>query len=623
MGRAFLYRSLKRLDTLMWLPCAAYHLAFKRSHLDDQYQGGSSNGFLKVNNHVKAEYHRNVIEFAGNGPGSQADDEPRTSKIDENGQEGFQRAVQGNATAQGPQKQPQGSLVHWERFLHLLKQPMEYKPGRFWKLSNHIDIVLTEVVMPFLSGIGLLCKIMSHKTRKNVPVIMMSSHDSMGLVFKCLSKGAVDFLVKPIRKNELKNLWQHVWRRCQSSSGSGSESGTQAQKSVNSKSNLRCSNSVRKDRDDNESIDGGSDDGSGTQSSWTKQGVEPESPEASPCDQLTEHPDSTCGLVTRPRRDFSDQEEQPSKGSKMSDPHMENGEINGQEDPKKTMDANITVIDDFREVVASEPGLKRPRSTENEGRKLQNGCNILRHSVLSAFTRYNTNSIAVKGTPGTVGSCSQLDNRTSILKNEYNHDAHSDGYIIYQGSSEQVIPRKADATTPSDVLHQELHIQHIHHHHHVHHYHNIATDQPLLSKHDDFGLSKLAADAPHCGSSNIKGRPIEGNLENKSINRSGSGSKHGSNVPNGVNLEVTNVESNVGVAGKSGSGDVSGGGIDHHKSAQREVALTKFRQKREVRCFRKKVRYQNRKKLAEQRQRVRGQFVKGTNHDSSTNADDG
>lgn len=45
---------------------------------------------------------------------------------------------------------------------------------------------------------------------------MMSSNDSMGIVFKCLSKGAVDFLVKPIRKNELKNLWQHVWRKCHS-----------------------------------------------------------------------------------------------------------------------------------------------------------------------------------------------------------------------------------------------------------------------------------------------------------------------------------------------------------------------------------------------------------------------
>lgn len=44
-----------------------------------------------------------------------------------------------------------------------------------WKIlqdqTNHIDLVLTEVVMPGLSGIGLLSKIMSHKTCKTVPVI--------------------------------------------------------------------------------------------------------------------------------------------------------------------------------------------------------------------------------------------------------------------------------------------------------------------------------------------------------------------------------------------------------------------------------------------------------------------
>ena len=103
-----------------------------------------------------------------------------------------------------------------------------------WKLledpSNHFDLVLTEIVMPCLSGINLLCKIMSCSTCKNISVIMMSSHDSMGTVFKCISKGAVDFLVKPVRKNELKNLWQHVWRRCQSSSDSGGETGSQTQK---------------------------------------------------------------------------------------------------------------------------------------------------------------------------------------------------------------------------------------------------------------------------------------------------------------------------------------------------------------------------------------------------------
>jgi pseudo-response regulator 5 len=47
----------------------------------------------------------------------------------------------------------------------------------------------------------------------------------------------------------------------------------------------------------------------------------------------------------------------------------------------------------------------------------------------------------------------------------------------------------------------------------------------------------------------------------------------------------------------------------HHLS-QREVALNKFRLKRKERCFEKKVRYQSRKLLAEQRPRVKGQFVR-------------
>ncbi|XP_028775159.1 two-component response regulator-like APRR7 [Neltuma alba] len=192
------------------------------------------------------------------------DDELKSNGTAEEVKVGQDGIVEAPAVQHMPQQQPQGAI--WERFLHLrsLKvllveiddstrhvvaallrncsyEVIEAANGlQAWKiledLTSQIDLVLTEVAMPCLSGIGLLSKIMGHKTRKNIPVIMMSSHDSMGLVFKCLSKGAVDFLVKPIRKNELKNLWQHVWRRCHSSSGSGSESGTQTQKSIKSKS---------------------------------------------------------------------------------------------------------------------------------------------------------------------------------------------------------------------------------------------------------------------------------------------------------------------------------------------------------------------------------------------------
>ncbi|CAA2986533.1 two-component response regulator-like APRR7 isoform X1 [Olea europaea subsp. europaea] len=127
----------------------------------------------------------------------------------------------------------------------------------------------------------------------------MSSHDSIGLVVKCLSKGAVDFLVKPVGKNELKNLWQHVWRRCHSSSGSGSESGTRTRKSVKSKSTGKFDKSGSYDGANNESK-GLVDVGDGSEdSSWLKQAVEVGRSKAmSPIDQLADLPDSTCAQDT-------------------------------------------------------------------------------------------------------------------------------------------------------------------------------------------------------------------------------------------------------------------------------------------------------------------------------------
>uniref|UniRef100_A0ACD5YZ62 Uncharacterized protein n=1 Tax=Avena sativa TaxID=4498 RepID=A0ACD5YZ62_AVESA len=175
--------------------------------------------------------------------------------------------------------------------------------------QSNIDIVLTEIV-PCASGNSLLDKIMTHSVCKDIPVIMMSSNDSMSTVFECLSKGAADFLVKPIRKNELKNLWQHVWRRCHSSSGSGSGGGSeiQTQKCTKSKSGDESNNnSGSNDRNGDMSMGlnarDGSDNGSGTQaqSSWTKRAVEIDSPQAMSPNQSNDPPDSTCAHVIYPK----------------------------------------------------------------------------------------------------------------------------------------------------------------------------------------------------------------------------------------------------------------------------------------------------------------------------------
>lgn len=45
-------------------------------------------------------------------------------------------------------------------------------------------------------------------------------------------------------------------------------------------------------------------------------------------------------------------------------------------------------------------------------------------------------------------------------------------------------------------------------------------------------------------------------------------------------------------------------------AANRKATLEKLRKKKKLRSFHKKVRYESRRRLAESRPRVRGQFVK-------------
>ncbi|XP_075517328.1 LOW QUALITY PROTEIN: two-component response regulator-like PRR37 [Primulina tabacum] len=645
------------------------------------------------------------------------------------------------------QHQPsQGTLICWERFLHvrsirvllvendhstrhvvsaLLRncnyEVLDAANGlQAWKilqdLTNHVDLVLTEVVMPNLSGIALLCKIMSHKTRKNIPVIMMSSNDSMGLVVMCLSKGAVDFLVKPIRKNELKNLWQHVWRRCHSSSGSGSESGTQTKKYVKSKGCEKSENSESNDGENDGSngltVGGGSDDGSGAQSSWTKQAVEVESsPAMSPMDQAAECQDSMCAQVIRSNaktsgtkrmhicvsgrgheqkppdtdeedknlktnipKDWESQSDNSHEGDceKTSTPLTDVRESQSVIEVTNILNLGNNATDDLKEPKL-QPSLKRLRGVQDTGRSVQDDRYILRRSVQSAFSRYNTSSNFLEAADGITGSCSIIGNSNEVAKKESVADVQLllTGGLAYRGSNgvsdntdmgsttnklatqPSIRKDKSKATSTINGLHpsafkpmkndlrlsqhrdnplvrgcssKELEIQHPHHEKNYHLNHHFLNLEPS-SNLDDSELKKLASHDPNFASSSVLVGPIY-----YSLNGSASGSNRVSNGQNGSNTAIStypenNAESDVGQAGRSGSGDANntgGGGnrMDENKLAQREAALNKFRLKRKERCFTKKVRYQNRKKLAELRPRVRGQFVKKTVHDSSNDCSD-
>lgn len=92
------------------------------------------------------------------------------------------------------------------------------------------------------------------------------------------------------------------------------------------------------------------------------------------------------------------------------------------------------------------------------------------------------------------------------------------------------------------------------------------------------------------------------------------GSNNGQDGSNNLTIRTINVENGNVAAGSIGIGGIDrksiGNGTDEVRLALREAALTKFRLKRKERCFEKRVRYHSRKKLAEQRPRIKGQFVR-------------
>ncbi|KAJ4707803.1 Two-component response regulator [Melia azedarach] len=76
--------------------------------------------------------------------------------------------------------------------------------------KNKFDLVISDVHMPDMDGFKLLELV---GLEMDLPVIMLSGNGDPKLVMKGITHGACDYLLKPVRIEELKNIWQHVVRR--------------------------------------------------------------------------------------------------------------------------------------------------------------------------------------------------------------------------------------------------------------------------------------------------------------------------------------------------------------------------------------------------------------------------
>ena len=76
--------------------------------------------------------------------------------------------------------------------------------------KSGFDTVISDVNMPNMDGFKLLEHI---GLEMDLPVIMMSTDDGKNVVMKGVTHSACDYLIKSVRIEALKKIWQHVVRK--------------------------------------------------------------------------------------------------------------------------------------------------------------------------------------------------------------------------------------------------------------------------------------------------------------------------------------------------------------------------------------------------------------------------
>ena len=77
--------------------------------------------------------------------------------------------------------------------------------------TQDVDLILTDIMMPEVDGMELMKIVQaSDKPFRSIPIIIMSTVDSDEFKTKCGDAGATDYLVKPVRKQQMEALGRHA-----------------------------------------------------------------------------------------------------------------------------------------------------------------------------------------------------------------------------------------------------------------------------------------------------------------------------------------------------------------------------------------------------------------------------
>ena len=70
-------------------------------------------------------------------------------------------------------------------------------------MANNYDLILTDIMMPYIGGMEILSFIKNDPIKKSTPVLLISAVGLENIVLEGFNLGAEDFIYKPFNLNEL------------------------------------------------------------------------------------------------------------------------------------------------------------------------------------------------------------------------------------------------------------------------------------------------------------------------------------------------------------------------------------------------------------------------------------
>lgn len=446
-----------------------------------------------------------------------------------------------------------------------------------------IDIILSEVDIPMTKGMKMLKYIMRDKDLRRIPVIMMSAQDEVSIVVKCLRLGAADYLVKPLRTNELLNLWTHMWRRRHMLGLAEKNILNYDFDPVASDPSDANTNSTTLFSDDTDDL--------------SRRSTNPE------MGMSTHQEDESAAAAASASASAA---AEPSPG----DPQKYRPDVPGISDrrtghlssgPKKSelkigeSSAFFTYVKPST-VKNNSQGVALIEDNTNQNLRMEEKLQVCGEQMLNdAHLQENGEALEIHSQVDDFRSSSSIPDSLSLersctppMSREFPQRNFKDDRVLMHQTNEPQLDASSLSTQSvypyfmSGVVNQVMMSSSAQlYQKNLHELQSLGTSAMLP------GYNHLPQCPPHMsGMASFPYYPVSICLQPGQMPTTPSWPSFGSSTSADVKL---------------------------NKVDRREAALNKFRQKRKERCFDKKIRYVNRKKLAERRPRVRGQFVRKVN----------